>query len=260
MNKKVALITGASSGIGREFAHIHAANGGDLVIIARREDKLNELKQELEKKHNVKVKVIAKDLTLPKSPIEIYNEVKDAGIKVDYLINNAGFGGRGYFHDRPMELDLQMIQVNIVTLTTLTRLFLPDFVKRNSGKILNVSSTASLMPGPLQAVYFASKAYVSSFSNAIAQELHATKVTVTALLPGATETEFAKISDMISTAVFAKTVSPQDVAKAGYNAMLKGELDVIAGVPASQKVMMSMLKFIPKKLMLKQIYQMQQKK
>lgn len=260
MSKKVALITGASSGIGREFARIHAVNGGDLVIIARRKDKLNELKQELEKKHNVNVKVIAKDLTLPQAPIEIYNEVKEAGIKVDYLINNAGFGGRGYFHERPMELDLQMIQVNIVTLTTLTRLFLPDFVKRNSGKILNVSSTAALMAGPLQAVYYASKAYVLSFSNAIAQELHDTNVTVTALLPGATETEFAKTSDMSNTPLFAKTVGPHDVAKDGYDAMLKGELDIIAGVTASQRVMMGMLRFMPKKLMLKQIYEMQQEK
>lgn len=260
MNKKVALITGASSGIGRELARIHASKGGDLVIIARREDKLNELKQELEKKYNIKVSVIAKDLSLPQASIEIYNEVKKAGIEVDYLINNAGFGGRGYFHERPMELDLQMIQVNIVALTTLTRLFLPDFTKRNSGKILNVSSTAALMPGPLQAVYYASKAYVLSFSNALAQELHATNVTVTALLPGATETEFAKTSDMSNTAVFAKTVSPQDVANKGYDAMLKGELDVIAGVTASQKVMMGMLKFLPKKLMLKQVYQLQQEK
>jgi len=260
MSKKVALITGASSGIGREFARIHAANGGDLVIIARREDKLNELKQELEKKYNIKVKVIAKDLTLPQSPIEIYHEVKEAGIEVDYLINNAGFGGRGYFHERPMELDLQMIQVNIVTLTTLTRLFLPDFVKRNSGKVLNVSSTAALMAGPLQAVYYASKAYVLSFSNAIAQELHDTNVTVTALLPGATETEFAKTSDMSNTPLFAKTGSPHVVAKEGCSAMLQGKLDIIAGVTASQKVMMSMLQFMPKKLMLKQIYQIQQEK
>ena len=102
MNKKVALITGASSGIGREFARIHAANGGDLIIIARRKEKLNELKEELEKKYNVNIKVIAKDLTLPKSPMEIYNEIKEEGINVDYLINNAGFGGRGYFYERPM--------------------------------------------------------------------------------------------------------------------------------------------------------------
>lgn len=260
MSKKVALITGASSGIGREFSRIHAAKGGDLVIIARRENKLNELKQELENKYNIKVKVIAKDLTSPQAPIEIYNELKEAGIEVDYLINNAGFGGRGYFHERPMELDLQMIQVNIVTLTTLTRLFLPDFVKRNSGKILNVSLTAAFMAGPLQAVYYASKAYVLSFSNAIAQELHDTNVTVTALLPGATETEFAKTSNMSNTPLFAKTVSPQGVAKAGYDAMLEGKLDIIAGITASQRIIMGMSKFVPKKLMLKQVYQLQQEK
>lgn len=159
-----------------------------------------------------------------------------------------------------MELDLQMIQVNIVTLTTLTRLFLPDFVKRNSGKILNVSSTATLMPGPLQAVYYATKAYVLSFSNAIAQELKDTNITVTALLPGATETEFAKTSDMSKTAVFKKTANPYEVAKEGYDAMIKGKLDVVAGLTSSQKVTMSMLKFMPKKLMLKQVYQMQQEK
>ena len=159
-----------------------------------------------------------------------------------------------------MELDLQMIQVNIVTLTTLTRLFLPDFVKRNSGKILNVSSTAALMPGPLQAVYYATKAYVLSFSNAIAQELKDTNITVTALLPGATETEFAKTSDMSKTAVFKKTANPYEVAKEGYDAMIKGKLDVVAGLTSSQKVTMSMLKFMPKNLMLKQAYQMQQEK
>jgi short-subunit dehydrogenase len=260
MSGKVALITGASSGTGREFARIHAAKGGDLVVIARREDKLNELKQELEKKYNIKVKVIAKDLNLLQAPIEIYNEVKEAGIEVDYLINNAGFGGRGYFHERPMELDLQMIQVNIVALTSLTRLFLPDFVKRNSGKILNVSSTASLMAGPLQAVYYASKAYVTSFSNAIAQELHDTNITVTALLPGGMETEFAKTADLVNTPLFAKTVSPYGVAKEGYDAMLEGKLNVIAGVSASQRAMIAMTPLMPKKLMLKQIYQMQQKK
>ena len=260
MGKKVALITGASSGIGREFARIHASNGGDLIIIARRKDKLIELKKELENKYTVKVKVIAKDLTLPEAAIEVYNEVKELGIQVDYLINNAGFGGRGYFHERPMELDLQMIQVNIVTLTILTRLFLPDFVKRDSGKILNVSSTAALMPGPLQAVYYATKAYVLSFSNAIAQELHNTNITVTSLLPGATETEFAKTSDMTNTDLFAKTATPQEVAKKGYNAMLKGELDVVAGLTTSQKLTMNMLKFMPKKLMLEQVYKLQQEK
>lgn len=260
MNKKVALITGASSGIGREFARIHASRGGNLVIIARSEDKLRELKEELEKKYQVNVKIIVKDLTSPQAPQEIYNEVKEAGIKIDYLINNAGFGGRGFFHERPMELDLQMIQVNIVTLTTLTRLFLPDFVQRNEGKILNVSSTAALMPGPLQAVYYATKAYVAFFSNAIAEELRDTNITVTNLMPGATDTGFAKTSDMNNTGVFAKPVSPETVAKEGYEGMLNGKLDVISGLSMSQRLMMATIPFAPKKMLLKQVYDLQVKK
>lgn len=260
MNKKVALITGASSGIGREFARIHASKGGNLVIIARSEDKLRELKEELEKKYQVNVKIIVKDLTSPQAPQEIYNEVKEAGIKIDYLINNAGFGGRGFFHERPMELDLQMIQVNIVALTTLTRLFLPDFVQRNEGKILNVSSTAALMPGPLQAVYYATKAYVAFFSNAIAEELRDTNITVTNLMPGATDTGFAKTSDMNNTGVFAKPVSPATVAKEGYEGMLNGKLDVISGLSASQRLMMATIPFAPKKMLLKQVYDLQVKK
>ena len=166
--KNTALITGASSGLGKEFARIHAAKGGDVIIIARRTDKLIGLQKELENKYNVTVKVIAKDLTLPNAAQEIYDEVQQQGIAVKYLINNAGFGGHGKFHERVWEEDLAMIHLNIIALTALTRLFLPDFVTRNQGKILNVSSTASFMPGPLQAVYFATKAYVTFFSNAIA--------------------------------------------------------------------------------------------
>lgn len=260
MNKKVALITGASSGIGREFARIHASKGGNLVIISRSEDKLRELKEELENKYQVNVKIIVKDLTSPQAPQEIYNEVKEAGIKIDYLINNAGFGGRGFFHERPMELDLQMIQVNIVALTTLTRLFLPDFVQRNEGKILNVSSTAALMPGPLQAVYYATKAYVAFFSNAIAEELRDTNITVTNLMPGATDTGFAKTSDMNNTGVFANPVSPATVAKEGYEGMLGGKLDVISGLSTSQRLMMATISFAPKKMLLKQVYDLQVKK
>jgi short-subunit dehydrogenase len=190
--KKTALITGASSGIGKEMAKIHAAKGGDLIVVARRKEKLEALQQEIQQSTSAKVIIMVKDLTEPNAPKEIYEEVQQLGLTVDYLINNAGFGGRGKFHERAWADDLSMIQLNIVALTALTRYFLPDFVKRNSGKILNVSSTASLMPGPLQAVYFASKAYVTSFSNAIAEELYDTNVTVTALLPGATDTEFAQ--------------------------------------------------------------------
>ncbi|NQV03375.1 MAG: SDR family oxidoreductase [Bacteroidia bacterium] len=256
--KRVALITGASSGIGKEFAHIHAEKGGDVIIVARSKDKLEQLKSELEAKYSVKVMVIARDLSLPEAPKEIYEEVKKAGIEVDFLINNAGFGGRGKFHEREWEQDLAMINLNVVALTALTRLFLPDFIKRNEGKILNVSSTASLMPGPLQAVYFATKAYVTFFSNAIAEELHDTNITVTALLPGATETEFARVSGMDKTEMFSKTASARSVAEEGYKGMLGGKLDVVSGLTFSQKMMISMVPLTPKKMLLSQIRKMQE--
>ncbi|MEM1119227.1 MAG: SDR family oxidoreductase [Bacteroidota bacterium] len=255
---EVALITGASSGIGKELAIIHAKKGGDLVIIARSEDKLKQLKRELEDEHGIQVKIIIKDLTLPAAPKEVYEEVVNAGIKVDYLINNAGFGGVGKFHERPWEQDLAMINLNIVALTALTRFFLPDFVERNSGRILNVSSTASLMPGPLQSVYFATKAYVTSFSNGIAEELHDTKVTVTALMPGATETEFAKVSGMDKTELFKNTASASSVAQDGYNGMLAGELDVLSGLTFGQKMMMKAVAITPKQVLLTQVRKMQE--
>ncbi|MCK5731156.1 MAG: SDR family oxidoreductase [Draconibacterium sp.] len=258
--KKIALITGASTGIGKELANIHAEKGGDLIIVARSKDRLEKLKSELEKKYSVKVLVIAKDLGLPEAPKEIYEEVKNAGLEVNYLINNAGFGGLGKFHERDWEKDLAMINLNIVALTALTRFFLPDFVKRNEGKILNVSSTASFMPGPLQAVYFATKAYVTFFSNAIAEELYDTNVTVTNLMPGATETEFGAVSGMDKTDIFKKTVSARSVAEDGYNGMIKRKLDVISGLTFSQKLMMAMIPFSPKKMVLKQIRQMQEVK
>lgn len=255
--KNAALITGASSGIGKELAYIHAAKGGDLVLIARSEDKLKTLQKELEAKFNVQVLYIAKDLTDNNAAADIYDQLKQKGIQIEYLINNAGFGGLGKFHEREWEQDLSMINLNIVALTALTRKFLPDMVARNSGRVLNVSSTAGLMPGPLQAVYYATKAYVNSFSNAIAEELSDTKITVTALQPGATETEFGKISGMDKTVMFKDTASARDVAQAGYNAMMNGELDVIAGMSGSMKMLMKIMKLMPKKMVLKQVHKMQ---
>jgi short-subunit dehydrogenase len=258
--KNVALITGASSGLGKEFALIHAEKGGDLVIVARREEKLNKLKNEIESKFNVQVKVIVKDLTDNNAATEIYKEIKDDKIEIDYLINNAGFGGVGKFHEREWQQDLDMINLNIIALTALTRLFLPDFVKRNSGKILNVSSTASLLPGPLQAVYYATKAYVTSFSNAVNEELHDTNITVTNLMPGATATEFGATSGMDKTELFNKTASARSVAEDGYNGMISGKLDVISGLTFSQSLMMKMVPFTPKKMLLKQVRTLQQTK
>lgn len=257
--KKVALITGASSGIGKEFAQIHAHNNGDLVIVARRLDKLNALKSDLESKYDSQVTVIQKDLAAPNAAQEIYNTTKASGLKIDYLINNAGFGGRGKFYERSWNQDLDMIKVNIIALTALTRLYLPDFVVANNGKILNVSSTASLVPGPLQAVYYATKAYVTSFSNAISEELRDTNITVTTLLPGLTATEFAKKADLEKTNLFqGQNFSAAEVAKAGYEGMLKGKLDVMAALSVKQRIMMAMAPLAPKKSLLKQIYEMQE--
>lgn len=256
--KKVALITGASSGIGKELANIHAEKGGDLVIVARSKDKLDQLKQELESKHSVNVHVIQKDLSLQESSKEVYDEVKQAGIEVEYLINNAGFGGRGKFHEREWEKDLAMINLNILALTAISRFFLPEFVERNSGRILNVSSTAAFMPGPLQAVYYASKSYVTFLSNALAEELHDTNISVTALMPGATETEFAKVSGMDKTSLFEKTFSARKVAEEGYKGMMRGKLDVVAGITFGQKIMMGTLPFMPKKMKLKTVRKMQE--
>ena len=249
--KTTALITGASSGIGKEFAHIHAQHGGDLILVARREERLQNLKAELENKYAIKVLVIAKDLSKLNAATEIYQQVKSAGIQVDYLINNAGFGGHGLFHERSLEDDLSMMQVNILALTLLTKLFLPDMVKRNAGKILNVSSTASFLPGPLQAVYYASKAYVTSFSEAISEELSGTNVTVTTLCPGGIETEFAKRGDLEDIDFFknGKLASPESVAQFGYDSMLRGKGVVIN--ERGLRLMKKVIPLIPRGLLLK---------
>ena len=254
----LALITGASSGIGKELAAIHAARGGDVILVARSKDKLEALAEQLQSEHDIKATTIPKDLTNPDAAEAIFDEVADSGLELDVLINNAGFGGRGKFHERAWHSDLAMIQLNVVALTALTRFFLPGFVERNRGRILNVSSTAALVPGPLQAVYYATKAYVTSFSNAVAEELHDTNVTVTALMPGATETEFARVSGMDKTNLFSKTAGAREVAQAGYDAMLAGKLDVIAGVSFGQKLMMGMAPMVPKRMLLKQVRQMQE--
>ena len=172
-----ALITGASGGIGAELARYHAAQGGDLVLVARSGDALEKLKVELENSHNVQVLVITADLSQADSAEAIYNKTEAAGIQIDVLVNNAGFGGHGKFHQRKLAQDQAMMQVNMVSLVNLTHLYLQSMVARNSGRILHVASAAAFMPGPLQAVYYATKSFVVSFSQAIAQELADSKIT-----------------------------------------------------------------------------------
>ncbi|MEX0316240.1 MAG: SDR family NAD(P)-dependent oxidoreductase [Allomuricauda sp.] len=219
---------------------------------------MNELKSELEQKFAVKVLTIVKDLSNPDAPKEIFEEIQQKGIQIQYLINNAGFGLRGKFHELSWERQQQMINLNMVALTELMYLFLPEMIARNSGKILNTSSTASFLPGPLQAIYYASKAYVTYLGNAIAEELYDTNITVTTLMPGATETEFASTSGMDKTGLFEKTVSARSVAEDGYNGMLEGKLNVISGLTFSQSLMMKTIPFTPKKVILKQVRKMQE--
>lgn len=224
--KKVALITGASGGIGLEFARIHAAQGGDLVVVARREEALQELQQELESKHGVSVLCIAVDLTEADAPQRVFDRLQAESIEVDVLINNAGFGGHGKFYERAWESDAAMIQLNVTALCHLTRLILPGMVERNRGQILNVASLAGFLPGPLQAVYYATKAFVISFSQAIAEELADTNVTSTALCPGAVDTGFASTANVEDVEGFKNMASSVDVAKIGYDAMKQGKLVV----------------------------------
>ena len=258
MEKKTALITGSTGGLGTCFVNIHAENGGDLILVGRGQQKLDEQADRVRKQYNVTVNTIAVDLSSPDAAQVIYDTCRDNGWQVDYLINNAGFGGHGDFaRERTMEQDMSMIAVNIETPTRLCKLFLPDFIKRGSGKVLNVSSTAATMPGPLQAVYYATKAFVTSFSNALWRELKGTGVTVTCLMPGAMKTGFANAGGLADTKLFSNAVKPDDVALAGYEAMLKGHLNVTAGLTAMQKPLMSLAPLFPKKMMMDFVYDQQ---
>lgn len=244
---KTALITGASSGIGLHLAHIHAEKGGDMVLVARRKDRLDALRAELEYLHGISVMVITEDLTDPKAPQRIYEAICEAGIAPEYLCNNAGFGSRGLFYEMPREQIYAMIQLNSIALAGLMHAFLPDFVARNSGRILNVTSTAAEGPGPLQAVYFASKALSASLSNAVVEELSHTNVTVTNFMPTATDTEFAQVAGMADTALFQNTTSARQVAEEGYDAMLRGDMDAYGGMGLKRWIMQQLLKYMPKR-------------
>lgn len=226
--KLTALITGPSSGIGLDLAHLFAADGHDVVLVARSEGKLRALAAELESKYNISARVIVADLARPDAPREVFA----AAPPVDVLVNNAGFGTSGRFAETAGRTELEIIQVNVAALTHLTKLFLPQMLERKRGRILNVASTAAFQPGPLMAVYYASKAYVLSFSEAIAEELRGTGVTVSALCPGPTATGFQKTANMGSEALLKvmKPVSSMDVARAGYRGMMRGQRVIIPGI------------------------------
>ena len=227
---KTALITGASGGIGYELALLLARDGFDCILVARSRDKLDELAARLESEFRVKTLVVARDLSKPSAVDEIYEAASAASMNVDVLVNNAGFPVYGRFVDTDWQAELDMLQVNVVALTALTKLFVRGMVERRNGRILNLASTAAFVPGPLMAVYYASKAYVLSFSQALANELQGTGVTVTALAPGPTRTGFQKRGVMEdSRLVRGQIADAKSVAAAGYRGMMRGKTIVIPG-------------------------------
>lgn len=230
---ETALITGASSGIGLEFAKLFAADGVDLVLLARREDRLRRLADELRAAHGVDVRVLVADLADPQAPQAVFDELQAAGGRVDVLVNNAGIGVWGSFAERDLGRQLEMVQVNVAALTALTRLFVPGMVERRRGAILNVGSAAGFLPGPRMAVYFATKAYVLSFTEALAVELRGTGVTVTLFAPGATATEFPERAGMPGFKLGASDAAT--MARAGYHGMRAGRV-VVVPAPKSRLI------------------------
>jgi short-subunit dehydrogenase len=229
--KMTALVTGASGGIGEELARLFAADGHDLVLVARSRDKLARLAAELGEKHKVAARVLAADLARPEAPREIFEELSGAGLSVDALVNNAGFGSYGLFAETELKSELELLQVNVVALTHLSKLFLPSMLARRRGFVMNVASTAAFQPGPLMAVYYASKAYVLSLSEALANECEGTGVIVSALCPGPTETGFVAAAGMEQSKLFDRgAMTAREVAEAGYRGMLAGKTLVIPGL------------------------------
>ncbi len=231
--RPTALVTGASSGIGLELARAAAADGFDLVLVARNREALERLAEELRAAHGVAARVLAADLADPAAPRKIVAELEAAGVCVDALVNNAGVGTWGRFDELDPEGELRTLQVDILALTHLARLFLPGMVRRGGGRVLNVASTAAFQPGPLMATYYAAKAYVLSFSEALAAELAGTGVTVTVLCPGPTRSDFQRRAGMEGVRVasgFPVMQSSAAVARAGWRAMRRGTRVVIPGL------------------------------
>lgn len=256
--KNIALITGSYGGFGACFADIHAKNGGDLILVGRSQDKLSKQANDIIEKYNVSVEIIASDLANENAAAFVFEACKEKDLIPDIIINNAGFGGQGDFaRERTMEDDMNMLAVNVLTPTRLLKLFLPEMIQRGSGRVLNISSIASLMPGPLQAVYFASKSYVTSWSNALWRELKGTGVTVTALMPGPMNTGFSNTAKLEDTKLFANAVDPYAVAQKGYNGMLKGKMNVIAGLLGWQAPLLSCVHLLPQKAVLDFVYDQQ---
>ena len=248
MARKLALVTGASAGIGEQFARLFAHDGHDVALVARRADKLEALAAELQKAHDISTHVIAADLGDPQAPQRLYDETARRGLQVEFLVNNAGFGTNGAFLDLDLAPEAGMVELNCTALLKLTHLFGRPMRERRSGRILNVASTAAFQPGPYMATYYATKAFVVSFTEALAEEMRGSGVTVTCHCPGATYSEFADRAGTTSTRLFKRggIASAAEVARHGYHAMMKGETLAVHGL--LNRIAMESVRLAPRKL------------
>ena len=245
--KETALVTGASGGIGLELAKLFARDGYDLILVARSSDKLAQIKQEFERQFGGRVFLIIKDLSKFGAAEEVFEEMRRNQLSADILVNNAGFGTYGPFAEADLARELEMIQLNIAALTHLTRLVLPEMLKKKKGRILNVASTAAFQPGPLMAVYYATKAYVLSFTDAISAELENTGIVVSSLCPGPTKSDFQKTAGLdLGMNLFraAGIMTSEAVAEAGYRNFMKGKRVIIPGI--ANKITPLGARFLPR--------------
>ena len=240
-----ALVTGASAGLGAAFAQLFAADKHDLLLVARRRDRLLALSQELAKSHGITAHVFAADLGTPHGPTEVIAEVQRLGLAIDFLVNNAGFGTSGAFVKADPGRELEMVDVNVRAVVELTRAFAPGMVERGRGRILNLGSTAGFQAGPFMATYYASKAFVNLFTEALSYELRGTGVTATVSCPGATATEFAMVAGNEKSRLFRMgAASAPQVAKEAYRAMMAGKPMIVHGV--KNKLAVQMLRVSPR--------------
>ena len=259
-NRSTAVVTGASSGIGRSLARLFARDGYDVVLVARRETLLEELAAEIAGACNVAARVVTVDLAQPEGARTLYDELHRAGISVDVLVNNAGFGLQGPFAELPLDRQVQMVNLNVTALTALTRLFLPSMLERARrarfeghaavpAGVLNVGSVAAFQPGPFMAVYYATKAFVVSFTEAIAHELSGSGLHISCLAPGPTVTEFAETAGVAASPLFqGPTMTVEEVARIGFEGWKSGRAVVIAG--ARNRWMARLVRFAPKSMVL----------
>lgn len=252
-DRETILITGASSGIGLELARCFAADGCRLILVARNKDALEKLAEELRQKNKIEVIVLPADLSLPETPKRIFQELSAQKISVDILVNNAGFGLHDAFVNLPLQRQLEIIQVNVMALTELTGLFLPGMIEKKRGGILNVSSVAGFLPGPNMAVYYASKAFVQSYTEALAEELGETGVTVSAFCPGATETNFGQVARGQKTRKSKTSKMPaEQAARFGHRAFRKKQTVAIPGF--QNRLLVFLTRVLPRRAVRKAVH------